>query len=127
MENEEEWEDALLSGDEEDDGVWQEDGTEAYGDDDLIEEVVAMVADEGYHETSDEQDENSDGIHTHAGKKRIDIASQNVLLVFKIMRQIRRQEEEMKLRKGIEKEIQGGNDPKRNSTIEVSSLEIEAV
>ena len=131
---EEEWEDALLSGEEGDDGVWEEDGAEAYGDDDLMEEVVAMVTDEGYHEMSDEQDENLDGIHTHAGKKRIDIASQNILLVSKIMTQIRKQGVELELRKGNEKKkresqegTQGGNDPKRNSTVEVSPLEIEAV
>jgi len=124
---EEEWEDALLSGEEGDDGVWEEDGAEAYGDDDLMEEVVTMVADEGYHETSDEQDENSDGIHTHAGKKRIDIASQNILLVSKIMRQIRRQEEKMKVRMGKENgekenrnETQGEKET-RNMTVPVSS------
>jgi len=91
-----------------------------------MEEVVAMVADEGYHETSDEQDENSDEIHTHAGKKRIDIASQNILLASKIMKQIRRQEEETKLRKGKESgekenrnETQGQKET-RNRTVRVS-------
>jgi len=130
---EEEWEDALLSREEGDDGVWEEDGAEAYGDDDVMKEVVAMVADEGHHETSVEQDENSDGNHTHASKKRIDIASQNILLVSKIMTQIRRQEEKMKVRMGKENgekenrnETQGEKET-RNRTVRVSSLNAGAI
>jgi len=112
IETEEGWEDACLSREEGDDGVWEEDGAKGYGDDDLMAEVFRMVAEERYHETSDEQDENSDGTHTYAGKKRIDIASQNTLLASKIMKQIRRQEEETKLRKGKE----SGEKENRNET-----------